>query len=67
MKSGGGLQLSDETFEPLILSAKKNIPFDLRDIQFIDPYGMVGLLDAGTFIAKVQFGFHFLLDNSIKV
>ncbi|MEW6163390.1 MAG: ATP-binding protein [Nitrospirota bacterium] len=43
------IQLSDETFESVILSAIGNTPVDLRGIQFIDPYGMVGLLEAGAF------------------
>ncbi|MDI6890573.1 MAG: hypothetical protein QMC83_06495 [Thermodesulfovibrionales bacterium] len=43
------IQLSDETFESVILSATESTPVDLRDIQFIDPYGMVGLLEAGAF------------------
>jgi len=50
VKSGSVPQLSDETFESLIRSANKNTTFDLSDIQFIDPYGMVGLLEAGTFL-----------------
>ncbi|MFZ6016755.1 MAG: ATP-binding protein [Nitrospirota bacterium] len=41
------IQLSDDTFESVILSIAENTPIDLRDIQFIDPYGMVGLLEIG--------------------
>ncbi|MEW6676053.1 MAG: ATP-binding protein [Nitrospirota bacterium] len=41
------IQLSDATFESVILSIAENTPIDLRDIQFIDPYGMVGLLERG--------------------
>ncbi|MEW6214588.1 MAG: ATP-binding protein [Nitrospirota bacterium] len=41
------IQLSDDTFESIILSATGNTPIDLRGIQFIDPYGMVGLLEIG--------------------
>jgi anti-sigma regulatory factor (Ser/Thr protein kinase) len=44
------IQLSDETFESVIVSLTKNLHIDLRGIQFIDPYGMVGLLEAGTFL-----------------
>jgi anti-sigma regulatory factor (Ser/Thr protein kinase) len=42
--------LSDETFE-IFLSQISNHDntIDLRDVNFIDPYGMVGVLEAGRF------------------
>lgn len=44
------IQLSDETFESVISSLKEKHPIDLKDIEFIDPYGMVGLLEAGALL-----------------
>lgn len=44
------IQLSDETFESVISSVREALPIDLKGIQFIDPYGMVGLLEAGAFL-----------------
>jgi hypothetical protein len=68
MKIGVGPQLSDETFEPVILSAKKNTLFDLRATQFIDPYGMVGLIEVGigTFYFTLKFSCIFCLTNIYK-
>jgi len=44
------IQLGDDTFESVISSVTGENPLDLKDIQFIDPYGMVGLLEAGAFL-----------------
>ena len=44
------IQLSDEAFESVISSVIEDVPIDLKEIQFIDPYGMVGLLEAGAFL-----------------
>jgi len=44
------IQLIDDTFEAVISSLEKNIPFDFKEIQFVDPYGMVGLLEAGALL-----------------
>ena len=40
-------QLSDETFEPFLAHANASDVTDLSDLSFIDPYGMVGVLEAG--------------------
>ncbi|MEW6410622.1 MAG: ATP-binding protein [Nitrospirota bacterium] len=40
-------QLIDDTFEFILPSALKHDFLDLREIHFIDPYGMVGILEVG--------------------
>lgn len=40
-------QLIDDTFEFILPSALKHDSLDLREIHFIDPYGMVGILEIG--------------------
>ena len=40
-------QLSDETFEPFLVHANASDVIDLGDLSFIDPYAMVGVLEAG--------------------
>jgi len=40
-------QLTEETFEKTLSSFIRSDEIDLRDISFIDPYGMVGLLEIG--------------------
>jgi anti-sigma regulatory factor (Ser/Thr protein kinase) len=67
MKSGSIPQLSDETFEPLILPVKENNPIDLRTIQFIDPYGMVGLLEVGAYLKLKDIKKTLLLPDSEEV
>jgi anti-sigma regulatory factor (Ser/Thr protein kinase) len=39
--------LSDDTFEPFLSDVFNNNVIDLRDINFMDPYGMVGILETG--------------------
>ncbi|MBI5057742.1 MAG: sensor histidine kinase [Nitrospirae bacterium] len=39
--------LSDDTFELFLSGLLKQDTIDLRGVTFIDPYGMVGLLEAG--------------------
>lgn len=41
------IQLTEETFEKTLLSFIRSDQIDLRDVSFIDPYGMVGLLEIG--------------------
>ncbi|RJQ18483.1 MAG: ATP-binding protein [Nitrospiraceae bacterium] len=43
--------LSDENFETFFFSLINRDAIDLRDITFIDPCGMVGLLDAGRYLS----------------
>ncbi|MHB8843974.1 MAG: ATP-binding protein [Nitrospirota bacterium] len=40
-------QLTEETFEKTLHSFIRSDRIDLRDVSFIDPYGMVGLLEIG--------------------
>lgn len=40
-------QLTEETFEKLLRSFIRSDEIDLRGVTFIDPYGMVGLLEIG--------------------
>ena len=40
-------RLSDDTFESFLPRILGCNPVDLRDVIFIDPYGMVGVLEAG--------------------
>ncbi|MCK5140317.1 MAG: ATP-binding protein [Thermodesulfovibrionia bacterium] len=41
--------LSDDTFESFLTLISNQTQLDLRDISFIDPYGMVGILEIGRF------------------
>jgi anti-sigma regulatory factor (Ser/Thr protein kinase) len=40
-------QITEDTFEQFFTLARKSLVIDLREITFIDPYGMVGLLEIG--------------------
>ena len=40
-------QITEETFEQFLHLLKKSSEIDLQEISFIDPYGMVGLLEIG--------------------
>ena len=40
-------QITEETFEQFLHNFKKSSAIELREINFIDPYGMVGLLEIG--------------------
>ena len=40
-------QITEETFEHFLKSFKKSSFIDLQEASFIDPYGMVGLLEMG--------------------
>jgi len=61
------LQLSDDTFESIIQSAKKKTSLDLQSVQFIDPYGMVGLLELGTHLKSTDKKNILLLPDSEEV
>ncbi|MFO0793300.1 MAG: hypothetical protein U0586_04470 [Candidatus Brocadiaceae bacterium] len=39
------IQVTEDTFEHIIHLITENTAIDLRAIKFIDPYGMVGLLE----------------------
>ena len=40
-------QITEDTFEQLFQVFNKPSPIDLREAAFIDPYGMVGMLEIG--------------------
>jgi len=40
-------QITEDTFEQVLQVFGGSSPFDLRETAFIDPYGMVGLLEMG--------------------
>lgn len=42
--------LSDDTFELLFSQVPRQDFLDLQDVKFIDPYGMVGILEAGRYL-----------------
>ena len=42
--------LSDDTFELFLSQISNQDTIDLREVNFIDPYGMVGILKAGEFL-----------------
>jgi len=42
--------LSDDTFELFLSQIQKQESFDLRHISFIDPYGMLGILEVGRYL-----------------
>lgn len=43
-------QITEDTFEQFLHSFQKSQEIDLQDVTFIDPYGMVGILEAGEFL-----------------
>ena len=40
-------QLTEDTFEQIVLAFRESATIDLQEVTFIDPYGMVGLLEIG--------------------
>jgi anti-sigma regulatory factor (Ser/Thr protein kinase) len=59
--------LSDDTFETLLSVIAEHDTIDLREIHFIDPYGMVGLLEAGKYFHSARSKRALLLPNSEDV
>lgn len=59
--------LSDETFETFLFQVQNNNAVDLREIRFIDPYGMVGVLEAGRYFKSNQNEKTLLLPESQEV
>lgn len=47
-------QITEETFEQVLNVLKRSPVIDIQDVSFIDPYGMVGLLEIGD-IYKPEF------------
>jgi anti-sigma regulatory factor (Ser/Thr protein kinase) len=59
--------LSDETFEQLLSQAGACNTIDLRNITFIDPFGMVGILEIGRYFKSVNAARALLLPKSENV
>jgi len=47
-------QITEDTFEQLLSILKGSDTINLQEISFIDPYGMVGLLEAGELLKLAQ-------------
>ena len=60
-------QLTEETFEKTLLSFIRSDQIDLRDVSFIDPYGMVGLLEIGELCMLEDIKKTILLPRSAEV
>ncbi len=41
------LQITEDNFDALLLLFMESSAIDLRDVTFIDPYGMIGILEIG--------------------
>jgi len=59
--------LSDETFEAFLANLSKKEVIDLRDVIFIDPYGMVGVLETGRYLLSCNQRWTILLPESEDV
>lgn len=60
-------QLTEETFERTLQSFIRSDQIDLRDVSFIDPYGMVGLLEIGELCMLEDIKKTILLPRSAEV
>jgi len=60
-------QLTEETFEKTLLAFIRSDQIDLRDVSFIDPYGMVGLLEIGELCMLEDIKKTILLPRSTEV
>ncbi|MEK6742524.1 MAG: ATP-binding protein [Nitrospirota bacterium] len=60
-------QLTEETFEKTLQSFIRSDQIDLRDVSFIDPYGMVGLLEIGELCMLEDIKKTILLPRSTEV
>jgi anti-sigma regulatory factor (Ser/Thr protein kinase) len=60
-------QITEETFEQLLHNFKESSAMDLRETAFIDPYGMVGLLEVGEFFKAEGIQKTILLPESEEV
>jgi anti-sigma regulatory factor (Ser/Thr protein kinase) len=61
------LHLSDDTFEQLLQQIRNKDFIDLRCIKFVDPYGMVGVLEAGRYLESKNIKKTLLLPESSDV
>ncbi len=57
-------QLTEETFEQTLRSFVKSEKIDLGDVSFIDPYGMLGLLEIGELCQLEDVGKTIILPQS---
>jgi len=60
-------QITEETFEQFLYNFKESSAIDLRETAFIDPYGMVGLLEVGEFFKSEGIQKTILLPKSEEV
>ena len=60
-------QITEETFEQFLYNFKESSAIDLRETAFIDPYGMVGLLEVGEFFKAEGIQKPILLPKSEEV
>lgn len=60
-------QITEETFEQFLHNFKESSVVDLRETAFIDPYGMVGLLEVGEFLKSEGIQKTILLPKSEEV
>ncbi len=60
-------QLTEETFEQLLHLAHDAEAIDLRETAFIDPYGMVGLIEIGEILGREGIRKKLLLPRSEEV
>jgi len=60
-------QLSDETFEQFLAQVAVHNTINLKDITFIDPFGMVGVLEAGRYFKSIHTDRKLLLPKSENV
>ncbi|UCH79962.1 MAG: sensor histidine kinase [Nitrospiraceae bacterium] len=59
--------LSDETFEQFLLLASVQNTINLGNITFIDPFGMVGVLETGRYYKSMNAARNMVLPNSSHV
>lgn len=64
--------VEESTFDSLIqqlscINGKEPVKIDLREVQFIDPYGMLGLLELGRYLKKEYTSPLLILPNSEEV
>lgn len=60
-------QVTEETFEQLLHHIEDSPELCFRDISFIDPYGMIGILNVGELLKKSSIQKSFVLPKSEEV
>jgi len=61
------IQITEDTFERVLLIFKKSAVIDFHAVTFIDPYGMVGILEIGELLKKEGIRKEILLPESEEV